>query len=196
MGGAYTCCIDAQIPDTSTQCLWGLSLMECLVYSTLNVVMQSKYAMVWFQPWTATHATLKNTWMIASGVAKPGPTWARARASASGNSRTLYFCSIAICNDDFSTLFSPHCSHVLRLIPVKTCTACTYAEVMGQNYSRFKTDGICQPTCPCWQKKIFFSKCMQCPGVICDLATPLMIATGVRLWICNRIISIWEDITC
>ena len=42
-----------------------------------------------------------NTGIIVSvsGVAKPGPTRAWALVSASGNSRTLYFHSIAICND-------------------------------------------------------------------------------------------------
>ena len=42
-----------------------------------------------------------------SGVAKPGPTRAWAWASASGNSQTLYFRSIAICNDAlFYALFT------------------------------------------------------------------------------------------
>ena len=45
----------------------------------------------------------------------------------------------------FSTLSKPQCSQVWRLILVKTYTARTYAEVMGQNYFRLKTDGICQP---------------------------------------------------
>ena len=52
----------------------------------------------------------------------------------------------------FSTLSSPHCLHVWRLILVKTCTACTYAEVMGQNYFLFKTGSLCQ-LLPHWPKK-------------------------------------------
>ena len=68
----------------------------------------------------------------SSGIAKPGPTQAWAQASASRKQLNIVFCSILFAMMQFPT-------HVWHL---KTCTACTYAEVMGQNYSRFKTDGI------------------------------------------------------
>ena len=75
---------------------------------------------------------------IGSGVAKPGPTRAWAQASASGNSSTSYFRSIAICNDAVSyalltSLFTClalntsedlYCAHICRshgseLVPIQ-----------------------------------------------------------------------------
>ena len=118
-----------------------------------------------------------------SGVAKPG----RQRPE---NSWTSYFRTIAICNDavSYALLTSEHRSHVWGLILVKTCAARTYAEVMGQSYSRFKTDGISkivsrtiwvatskmqkftrgacpQPALPPTKKKQT-NKRVRCPGVV------------------------------
>ena len=65
----------------------------------------------------------------------------------------------------------------------------TYAEVMGQNYSQFKIDSISKIASPpptsqpspankqtnkqTNKTNKQTNKCVQCPGVVCDLATPL-----------------------
>ena len=69
-------------------------------------------------------------------------------------------------------------THVWRLILVKTCPARTFAEVMGQNYSRFKTDSISKivhalPPNKKKKKQKNNNNVVQCPGVVCNLATPL-----------------------
>ena len=59
---------------------------------------------------------------------------------------------------------------------MKTCTARKYAEVMGQNYFRFKTGGLLSEPPPADQKKR-----KECPGVVCDLATLLNLCKVVDL---------------